>query len=126
MALNENRAWPNVHPESSTETAKVNQAFLDGKAEKKLLKAGTKLYRLYWKNAAKIAEELKDGGITILGQVLPLLKAVHMYAENERDRETFRDTQLLRDVLHEYDKLPQVWRDMVKDMVAKDREEQSG
>jgi hypothetical protein len=41
--------WPNVHPESTTDTAKVNQAFLDGKAEKKLLPVGTQLYKFITK-----------------------------------------------------------------------------
>jgi len=54
MALNDNLAWPNVHPESVSETAKVNQAFLDGKAEKKLLSSGMKLYKFTTKGRGLI------------------------------------------------------------------------
>lgn len=54
MALNEDRAWPNVHPENKTENAKVNQAFLDGKAEKKLLNSGMKLYKFNTKGRTLI------------------------------------------------------------------------
>ena len=45
MALNEGLSWPNVHPDDPGESAKVNQAFLDTKAEKKLLNSGMKLYK---------------------------------------------------------------------------------
>jgi hypothetical protein len=45
MALNDTRAWPNVHPENVSETAKVNQAYIGSKAEKKLLNAGMQLYK---------------------------------------------------------------------------------
>lgn len=45
MALNEELSWPGVHPGDAGESAKVNQAFLEGKAEKKLLNSGMKLYK---------------------------------------------------------------------------------
>lgn len=54
MALNDDVAWPNVHPGDSKETAKVNQAFCDGKAEKKLLKAGMKLYKFNTKGRSLV------------------------------------------------------------------------
>jgi len=54
MALNENRAWPNVHPENPGDTAKVNQAFLDRKAEKKMLKSGMKLYKFNTKGRSLV------------------------------------------------------------------------
>ncbi len=54
MALNEERGWPNVHPESISETAKVNQAYLNCKADKKLLKAGLQLYKFNTKGRTLI------------------------------------------------------------------------
>ncbi len=58
MTLNENRSWPNVLPENGSETSKVNQAFLEGKAEKKLVKSGVKLYRF----SAKDRKLFRDDG----------------------------------------------------------------
>ena len=54
MALNDDRSWPNVHPESVSETAKVVQAYLGGKAEKKLLRAGLQLYKFNTKGRSLI------------------------------------------------------------------------
>lgn len=45
MILNEQLSWPAVHPENAAENAKVNQAFLNGKAEKVLLPGGMGLYK---------------------------------------------------------------------------------
>lgn len=54
MALNEKIAWPNVHPENTAETKKVNDAFFGGKANKKLLSPGMQLYKLTTKGRSLI------------------------------------------------------------------------
>jgi len=45
MALNEGLAWPNPVPNSLESNAKVVNAFLNQKADKRLLKSGLKLYK---------------------------------------------------------------------------------
>ena len=54
MALNDRLAWPSVHPNDPAESAKVKQAFVDGKAEKKLLNSGMKLYKFNTKGRSLI------------------------------------------------------------------------